>query len=46
MSLVPVVGTPFGDLLLLGNLQHVMLPANSGEFYVLRWSFADKRQEE
>jgi len=45
-GLVPVISTPHGDVLLLGSIQHVMLPAGSGEFYVLRWRFADKRQED
>lgn len=33
-------------MLLLGSVQFVPLPAGAGDFFVLRWRFADKRQEE
>lgn len=45
IGLVPVVGTPYGDVLLLGSLQFVELPAGAGSFFVLRWKLADKRVE-
>jgi len=45
MGLIPVIGTPHGDVLLLGSVQFVPLPPGVGDFYVLRWRFVDKEQE-